>query len=80
MAAINQNIRRKLMPAHMADEIHPHPPRARVVEVAVETPSAEVAGEFAVEERGGGAAAGVAGCLGAEEEEVGVGVGMGCEW
>lgn len=63
----------------MADEEDSHAAWSVVVEVAVEAAGAEVAFEFSAEEGGGLAAAGVAGALGAEEDEVGVGVGAGGE-
>lgn len=63
----------------MADEIDAHAPRPLVVCVPVQAERAQVALEFSAQEGRGLPAAGVAGALGAEEEEVSVGVGAGGE-
>lgn len=67
------------MPPDMADEVDPDAPRPAVIQVAVEPQRAEVPLELALQERGGDAAPGVAGALGAEEDDGGVGAGAGAE-
>lgn len=68
------------MTANMTDEVYAHASRSFVVEIAVEAEGAEMAFEFPAEEGRGLSAAGVAGALGAEEDEVLVGAGAGGEW
>ena len=59
----------------MADEINPDASGPLIVQVAVETQSTQMPFEFSAEEGRGLSAAGVAGFLGAEEDEVFMGTG-----
>lgn len=65
------------MAPHVADEVNAHAARSLVVDVAVQAERLQVAREFAGEQRGGLSAAGVAGFLGAEEDEGEVWAGAG---
>lgn len=65
---VHHNIRGKLVPAHVADEIDPDTAGPLVVHVAVEAEVPELALEFTTEEGCGLATAGVAGFLGADED------------
>ena len=64
----------------MADEVDAHAAGSLVVEIAVQAQGPEVRFERASEERRGLAATGVAGSLGAEEDQVGVRAGAGSRW
>lgn len=67
------------MPANVADEVDAHPAGPVVVQVAVQAERLQMALELAPQEWRGLAAAGVAGFLGAEQDEVGVWAGSGGE-
>ena len=58
------------MTAYMTDEIYPHAAGPLVLQVSIKAQGPEVALKFAAEEGRGLAAAGVAGALRAEEDEV----------
>lgn len=67
------------MPAHVADEVDAHAARPRVVHVPVQAQRPEVAFELAFQQGGRLPAAGVAGALGAHEDEVFVRAGARVE-
>lgn len=78
-APVNHDVGRELVPADMADEVDAHAAGPRVVHVAVEAQRAEVAFELAFEQGRRLPAAGVAGALGAHEDEVFVRAGARLE-
>ena len=67
------------MSTDVVDEVDAHTAGTVIVEVAVQAKGTEVALELFAEERGGLAAAGVAGAVGTHEDEGGVGDGFGAE-
>lgn len=67
------------MTTDMADEVYAYAAGSFVVEITVEAQGPEMAFEFSAEEGRGLAAAGVAGALRAEEDEVCVGARAGGE-
>lgn len=67
------------MPSNVTDEIDTHTAGSLVVEITIETQRAKMALKFATEQGRGLAATGVTSPLRAEEDEVFVGTGAGCE-
>ena len=76
---VDEDIRGVLVAADVVDEVEADAAGAGVVEVAVEAERAEVAGKLLCEERGRDAAARVAALVRAQEHNVVVGAGVGCE-
>lgn len=67
------------MSPNVADEIYTHTAGSYIVEITIETQRAEMALKLATEQGRGLTATGVASPLRAQEDEVFVGTGAGCE-
>ena len=80
LTSINHYICREFMPANMADEVYTYPARPIIVQIPEKSQWPEVALEFPAKERGGLAAACIAGSLRAKKDQIVMGARAGGKW